>query len=158
MADSALFVGWNQPARGREAGAVAAFGEGVQYFGELAARGEIESFEPFFLDAGNAHGGDLNGFFLVRGERASLDRLRYDDERFRSWIAKAQLNVDGIGVLGAVTGETLGQQMAVFTEAVAGLNEFSNVRAPGSHSLSRNPNRLSHRSRSVVSAVSRSLL
>jgi hypothetical protein len=31
------------------------------------------------------------------------------------------LNVDGIGVLGAVTGETLGQQMAVFTEAVAGL-------------------------------------
>ncbi len=122
MADSALFVGWNQPARGREAGAVAAFGEGVQYFGELAARGEIESFEPFFLDAGNAHGGDLNGFFLVRGERASLDRLRYDDERFRSWIAKAQLNVDGIGVLGAVTGETLGQQMAVFTEAVAGLN------------------------------------
>ena len=63
MSDSALFVGWNQPARGREAGAVAAFGEGVQYFGELAARGEIESFEPFFLDA---HGGDLNGFFLVR--------------------------------------------------------------------------------------------
>lgn len=119
MSDSALFVGWNQPARGREAGAVAAFGEGVQYFGELAARGEIESFEPFFLDA---HGGDLNGFFLVRGERASLDRLRYDDERFRRWIAKAQLNVDGIGVLGAVTGETLGQQMAVFTEAVAGLN------------------------------------
>jgi hypothetical protein len=119
MSDSALFVGWNQPARGREAGAVAAFGEGVQYFGELAARGDIESFEPFFLDA---HGGDLNGFFLVRGERASLDRLRYDDERFRSWIIKAQLNVDGIGVLGAVTGETLGQQMAVFTETVAGLD------------------------------------
>ncbi len=119
MSDSALFVGWNRPARGREAGAVAAFAEGVQYFGELAARGEIESFEPFFLDA---HGGDLNGFFLVRGERASLDRLRYNDERFQRWITKAQLNVDGIGVLGAVTGETLGQQMAVFTAAAAELN------------------------------------
>ena len=112
-------LGWNRPARGREAGAVAAFGEGVQYFGELAARGEIESFESFFLDA---HGGDLNGFFLVRGERASLDRLRYNDERFQRWITKAQLNVDGIGVLGAVTGETLGQQMAVFTAAAAELN------------------------------------
>jgi hypothetical protein len=117
MSDNALFIGWDQPARGREAAAVAAFGEGVQYFGELAARGEIESFEPFFLDP---HGGDLNGFFLVRGERTSLDRLR-SDERFLSWIIKAQLNVDGIGILSAVTGETLAKQMAVFTQGLAGL-------------------------------------
>jgi hypothetical protein len=97
---------------------VAAFSEGVQYFGELKERGEIESFEPFFLEA---HGGDLNGFFLVRGERAKLDRLRNDDENFQRWIIKAGLNVDGIGVLSAVTGELLGQGMSIYAEASAGL-------------------------------------
>jgi len=119
MSDSALFIGWNRPARGREAGAVTCFGEGVQYFGELQERGEIESFEAFFLDP---HGGDLNGFFLVRGEQVNLDRLRYDDERFQRWLARAELNVDGIGVLRAVTGAALAQGMAVITEAIAGLD------------------------------------
>jgi hypothetical protein len=119
MSDDALFIGWDRPARGREAGAIAAFGEGVQYLAELVAKGEIESFEPFFLEP---HGGDLNGFFLVRGEHPNLDRLRHEDEGFRAWITRAQLNVDGIGILGAVTGEALGQNMAVFTEAMAGLD------------------------------------
>ncbi len=119
MSDSALFIGWNRPARGREAGAVACFGEGMQYFGELKKRGEIESFEAFFLEP---HGGDLNGFFLVRAEQANLARLRYVDEQFQRWITKAGLSVDGIGVLSAVTGETLGQGMAVFVEALAGLD------------------------------------
>ena len=119
MSDSLLFIGWDRPARGRETAAVAAFGEGVQYFGELKARGEIESFEPFFLEA---HGGDLNGFFLVCGEQVNLDRLRYDDERFQRWLTRAELNVDGIGVLRAVTGAALAQGMAVFTEAIAGLD------------------------------------
>jgi len=118
MSDNLLFIGWDRPARGREAGAVAIFGEGVQYLGELKEQGEIDSFEPFFLEP---HGGDLNGFFLVRGERAKLDRLRNDDERFQRWITKASLHVDGIGVLGAVTGETLAQGMSVYVEASAGL-------------------------------------
>lgn len=118
MSDDALFIGWDRPARGREAGALAAFGEGVQYLGELVAKGVIESFEPFLLEP---HGGDLNGFFLVRGEHANLDRLRHEDDEFRAWIVRAQLNVDGIGILGAVTGDTLGRNMAVFTEGIAGL-------------------------------------
>jgi len=118
MSDNLLFIGWDRPARGRETAAVASFGEGVQYFGELKARGEIESFEPFFLEA---HGGDLNGFFLVRGERAKLDRLRSEDEHFQRWIARAGLNVDGIGVLSALTGELLGQAMSMYVETAAGL-------------------------------------
>ncbi|MGO9963085.1 MAG: hypothetical protein ACLPUG_06610 [Acidimicrobiales bacterium] len=118
MSDTLLFIGWNRPARGREAAAVAVFGEGVQYFGELKARGEIESFEPFFLEP---HGGDLNGFFLVRGEKAKLDRLRSDDEHFQRWITTAGLTVDGIGVLSAVTGELVAQGMSVYVEASAAL-------------------------------------
>ena len=118
MSDNGLFIGWNRPARGREAAAVAVFGEGVQYFAELKARGEIESFEPFFLEA---HGGDLNGFLLLRGDRAKLDRLRSDDEHFQRWITKAGLSVDGIGVLSTVTGELVGQLMSVYVEASAGL-------------------------------------
>jgi hypothetical protein len=117
MSDNLLFIGWDRPARGRETAAVAVFGEGVQYFGELKARGEIESFEPVFLEA---HGGDLNGFFLVRGEKANLDRLRSNDEHFQRWITKAGLNVDGIGVLSAMTGELVGQAMSVYVEESAG--------------------------------------
>ncbi|MGD0441518.1 MAG: hypothetical protein ABSB52_12955 [Acidimicrobiales bacterium] len=117
MSDNLLFIGWNRPARGREAAATAIFGEGVQYFGELKARGEIESFEPFLLEV---HGGDLNGFFLVRGERAKLDHLR-DDEQFQRWIIRASLNVDGVGVISALAGDLLGRGMSIYIEESARL-------------------------------------
>jgi hypothetical protein len=44
----------------------------VEYYGRLQQQGEIDSFEPFGLEP---HGGDLNGFLLVRGDRDKLARL-----------------------------------------------------------------------------------
>ena len=64
MADAGLFVGWGQVVRGREQRAVEVFNESVAYWGGLQGDGKIESFEIAFL---TPHGGDLNGFVLIRG-------------------------------------------------------------------------------------------
>jgi hypothetical protein len=56
MAASALFVGFGDPVRGRERQAIKVFNEAVGYYSGLQQNGEIEAFEPVFLEA---HGGDL---------------------------------------------------------------------------------------------------
>lgn len=110
MADNALFIGWGVPVRGREAKAVAVFGESVQYWSGLAQQGQIESFEVAWLDS---HGGDLGGFALLRGTRAQLDQLRASAD-FQRLVTRAQLIVDNVGVIGAVLGQALADQMAMF--------------------------------------------
>ena len=77
MANQALFLGWNRPARGREEQAMKLWGKTMEYYGKLQADGRIESFEPVIL---MAHGGDLNGFFLVRGDADKLSEIRHEDE------------------------------------------------------------------------------
>jgi len=59
------------------------------------------------------HGGDLHGFFLIRGSREQLGRLRVDD-RFRTIIARAGLVVDGLGVVDAHIGSGLAGQMDLY--------------------------------------------
>src|SRR5438445_8620526 len=71
MTDSALFIGWGATAAGRERKAVELFGESLRYLTGLVVQGRVASVEPFFLEP---HGGDLEGFFLVRGGRASSTR------------------------------------------------------------------------------------
>ena len=110
MADNALFIGWGLPVRGREAKAVAVFGESVQYWSGLAQQGQIESFEVALLDP---HGGDLNGFALLRGSRAQLDQLRGSAD-FQRLVTRAQLIVENVGVIGAVLGQALADQMALY--------------------------------------------
>ena len=77
MADHALFVGWGEVITGREQKAAQVFGETMDYFNRLHQQGQITAIEPFFLEP---HGGDLGGFFLVRGERDALSRLRASEE------------------------------------------------------------------------------
>jgi hypothetical protein len=103
MANAALFIGWGQVARGRERQALQVFNEVVQYYTGLQQRGEIESFEPVSLEP---HGGDLQGFILLRGDREKLNRLRHSQE-FLRLNARGIFCVDGIGVVGAYIGEEL---------------------------------------------------
>jgi len=77
MTDSALFIGWGATAAGRERRSVELFGESLKYLTGLLAEGRIASVEPFFLEP---HGGDLEGFFLVRGELAELNTIRGEDD------------------------------------------------------------------------------
>src|SRR5438552_16398753 len=113
VTDAALFIGWGATAAGRERKAVELFGESLRFLTNLVTSGEVASVEPFFLEP---HGGDLEGFFLVRGGREELNRIRASDE-FQRLAVKAQVFVQNFGVIGAITGEQLNKHMAWFAEA-----------------------------------------
>jgi hypothetical protein len=112
MADFAIFVGWGEVIAGREEQATRVFGETMEYFGRLQQQGEIASIEPFFLEP---HGGDLNGFFLARGERDALSRIR-NSEEFDRVVLRATMVVDHVGVVSATTGQELNRQLGEFQQ------------------------------------------
>ena len=117
VADYALFVGWGSLVRGRETQAVKVFGESVQYYAELQQKGIIESFEPFLLEP---HGGDLNGFILIRGDKDKLAHLRADVE-FERRTLRASTIVDSVGVIMAYTGGRVAELMGSFEKDIADL-------------------------------------
>ena len=114
MADRAVFVGFGQPVRGREERAVEVFNEFVGMFGRMQADGRIEDMDVALL---RAHGGDLNGFFMVHGSVEQCSALQMDEE-FERAIADAVLIVENFGVVPAVTGVGVAEQMTLYTEAV----------------------------------------
>ena len=118
MADAALFIGFGQPVRGRERQAIASFNETVEYWTRLQQQGEIESFEAVFLEP---HGGDLGGFFLLRGDREALARVRVSEDLQRV-LTRASLVVDALGVVGASLGEGIAQAMGVYEQALGELS------------------------------------
>jgi hypothetical protein len=117
MADAGLFVGFGNPVRGREEQAVELFNETIGWYSSLQEEGEIESFEPVFLEP---HGGDLGGFILIRGDAEKLSKLRVSDE-FTQLVIRAGLYVDSIGVVGADMNERLQRQMAYYTEQIGAI-------------------------------------
>ena len=117
MAGEALFIGWGTVVRGREAKSLQVFQEAVEYWGGQLQAGNVDSFEPVFLVP---HGGDLNGFFLIKGDAAKLDELKRSDE-FRRVNTRAAQIVEGFGMVDALTGESLAEGMQMFQEASAEL-------------------------------------
>jgi hypothetical protein len=117
MADSGLFVGFFGPVRGREKQAVQVFNEAVGLYTKLQQDGEIESWDAVFLEP---HGGDLGGFFLLRGERDKLAQIRAGDE-FDRLNMRAGLVVEGFGVVAADLGDRIASQMASYQEQVGEL-------------------------------------
>jgi hypothetical protein len=117
MADGGIFIGWGAVARGREKEAVDLFNEILGYYGRLQEDGEIDSFEPVFLEP---HGGDLSGFVLIRGEPEKLAAIRVSDE-FTQYSIRAGLAVDSFGVVGADLEGRLQQQMAFYTEQIGAI-------------------------------------
>lgn len=108
MADSILFIGWSTPVRGRERQSLTVFQESVSYWGKLQSDGKIESFDVALLAP---HGGDLNGFAILRGEGEKLDEVRRDEE-FQRLLTRANLIVEGLGAVPGVTGDELAAQMS----------------------------------------------
>jgi len=117
VADAAIFVGWGPVVRGREAKALAVFNEAMGYYTRLQQESAIESFEPVVL---SAHGGDLAGFVLLRGERTKLDALKATEE-FGRITVRANLIVDNLGVVDAAIGEGLTTGLATFAGQIADL-------------------------------------
>ncbi len=114
MAEAALFIGWGEPARGREKRALEVFNESMQYWGRLQKEGKIERFDVALLAP---HGGDLGGFILVRGTAQQIDSVRRDEE-FERLIARVRLFVDDIGLADAFVDERLAQVMAQYQEEI----------------------------------------
>ncbi len=117
MADAGLFIGWGAPVRGREAKGLEVFNEALAYYGRLQQEGEIESFDTAILEP---HGGDLQGFVLLRGSEEKLARLRVDDE-FVRMSTRADLIVEGLGVIGAALGDGLQDAIATYQQAITDL-------------------------------------
>ena len=110
MATGALVIGWGPAVRGREHKALQVFNEAIQFYTRLQQQGTIESFEPVALEP---HGGDLNGFLLIRGDREKLNALRISEE-FLRLSNRAALIVDNFGVITAFIGEELQRLFADF--------------------------------------------
>src|SRR5947207_4820064 len=113
VTDSALFIGWGATAAGRERQSVELFQESLRYLANLVTEGRVASVEPFFLEP---HGGDLEGFFVVRGDLDELNKVRYEDD-FQRMSVRAQAVVSNFGIVQAKTGEQLNKHMGWFTEA-----------------------------------------
>jgi hypothetical protein len=114
MADRALFIGFGQAVRGREERAVEVFNQFVEMVGRMQSDGRIEGMDVALLDP---HGGDLGGFFMVYGSEAQCAALPMDEE-FRRASIDASLIVENFGVVPAVTGEAVGNEMAMYSEAI----------------------------------------
>jgi hypothetical protein len=117
MADTAIFIGWGNPVRGREAKAIQVLNESMAYWAGLQASGDIESFEVYLL---GPHGGDLNGFALLKGDRAKLMQVQQAEE-FERTVARAQLIVENLGIVPANGGQALAAQMATYSAQLAEL-------------------------------------
>jgi hypothetical protein len=117
MADAGLFIGWGAPILGREAKGLEVFNEALAYYARLEQEGVIEGFETVLLEP---HGGELQGFILLRGSEEGLARLRVDDE-FVRMSTRASLVIDGLGVVGASLDEGLERAITTYQQAIGDL-------------------------------------
>jgi hypothetical protein len=117
MADAALFIGWGQVVRGREKRAVQVFNETVEYWGGLQGDGKIEDFEVALL---TPHGGDLQGFGLLRGSEEQIAALQMDEE-FQRRVVRADQIIESQGVVTALIGEGIARGMAQYQAEIEDL-------------------------------------
>ena len=101
MADRVIFMGWNRPVVGREQQAMKLFQKSMEYWEKQKSEGQIEDHEPVFL---THHGGDLNGFVMVRGEAEKLSEVQKDD-MFLDLSIEANYCLEGYGVIIGYVGE-----------------------------------------------------
>ena len=118
MADFGLFIGWGAARPGREAAASKVFAEALAYWPALQAAGEIETFETVIL---GYHGGDLGGFFLLRGDPERLGRLSMSPE-FQRLTNRASAVAESVGVVSAMLDaqavRTVGDNLQAITDLV----------------------------------------
>jgi hypothetical protein len=114
MSTNALFFAWNRPIPGRERPSAEHFQEFSSYLAGLQKKGSIGSFDTVLLDT---HGGDLNGFFLIRGESAKLDALQRDDA-WTEHMIRASLHLEGAGAVRGMTGDAIAKGMEIWQKHI----------------------------------------
>jgi hypothetical protein len=116
MADRVLFIGWNRPVVGREKQANQLFQKVMQFNAKLQADKRIESFEPVIL---SAHGGDLNGFIMLKGSAGKLAEIR-EDSAFTDIIVDAGYCLEGLGIVVGYIGEGLTNVLSRWSKLFSG--------------------------------------
>jgi hypothetical protein len=107
---NALLIGWNRPVAGREQDAVELFSAAASFYEAQKKAGRLSSFEHVLL---TPHGGDLNGFTLLRGEPTRLSEILRSEE----WMAietRAVQVTEGFGVIHGTTGEGVAPLMGLY--------------------------------------------
>lgn len=117
MAEHGLFIGWGVIRAGREAATDTVFQEALDYWGGLKAAGDIESVELVLL---SAHGGDLSGFALLRGDRETLARVRLTPE-FTRLTMRIEACLESVGVVDAYVDGGMVKLMGAWREAIGDL-------------------------------------
>ena len=108
MATALLFIGWNRPVAGKEQAAWKYFlEEGDAALAKFQKQGYFERVERVAL---TPHGGTVNGFVLLFGERAKLDELRRTDA-FERLSVQLMTLFDGYGVVPGLNGDGLDKAM-----------------------------------------------
>lgn len=114
MSNNIIFVGWNRPVPGREQSSAQLFQEFSQYVAGLQQSGAIDSFETVLL---SLHGGDLNGFFLIRGDADQLNSLRATEE-WMVYEIRSGLNLEGAGTVLGVNNEGVMEWMNLWMKSI----------------------------------------
>ena len=91
------------------------FNDIVGLLGRMQQEGRCEGFDIVFLDP---HGGDLGGYFMLTGTADQLHAIK-EDEDFQREMVRADLIVDGLGLIDGYTGEGIASQMEMYMEAVS---------------------------------------
>jgi hypothetical protein len=73
------------------------------YRNDVTLTGRIESFEPVVLAN---HGGDLNGFVLLKGAPEKLDEIRREDT-FLNFSIEASYCLENFGIVPGYVGDSI---------------------------------------------------
>ena len=117
MAQEALFIGWGPPVRGREAKGMEIYPTALEYFRRLEQEGRIEAMDVVIL---GLHGGDLYGFWLLRGSYEQFGELRAEMEFIRL-VTRMGVANERVGVVRAWVGDEAEGVLGLYEEAVAAL-------------------------------------
>jgi hypothetical protein len=116
MSPNAVFFGWGRAIPGRERISAQLFPEFVQYLSGLQQAGRIQSFEPVLL---NPHGGDLNGFFLIRVESDKLAALMASAD-WITYMVRSALYLERTGAVPATIGDAIPELLQLWTSLIPG--------------------------------------
>jgi hypothetical protein len=90
------------------------FQKSLEYYSKSQSAGKIESFEPVIL---SAHGGDLNGFFLIKGDVQKLSEFKREDA-YIEHVTEAGFCLEGFGVIDGAIGEILTNRLSQWSKLI----------------------------------------
>ena len=114
MAEAALCSFWGTAIPGREKQAFDSFNETMQYWAGLQQEGKIERLDVTVLAPS---GGEVSGFFVVRGTAEQIDSVRRSEEYLQR-VVRAALLVSHLSVVDAYVDEGLTQVMSQYQEVL----------------------------------------